>query len=150
MRHFWEEPPIVGKAGSGAVFFSHCNLKCKFCQNHQISFNGQGKDFNIEDFAKILKKIDKTNVENINLVTPTHYTSQILQAFNIYKPHKTIVWNTSGYEHNLQRLKGIVDVFLFDVKYYGNNLALHCCKANNYFEVCLKALKHYTLITINT
>ncbi len=141
MRHFWEEPTIVGKNGSGAVFFSHCNLKCKFCQNHQISFDGQGRDFSIKEFANLLKRIDATKVENINLVTPTHYTSQILQAFNIYKPQKTIVWNTSGYEHNLERLKGIVDVFLFDVKYYDNNLALHCSKAGNYFEICLKALK---------
>lgn len=141
MKHFWEEPIISGKRGSGAIFFSHCSLKCSYCQNYQISHLGQGKDFSIEEFANILKMLDESDVENINLVTPTHYTSQILQAFSIYRPKKPIVWNTSGYETNIERIKGIVDIFLFDLKYFDEALSLKYSKAKNYFKTAINAIK---------
>lgn len=141
MKHFWEEPIISGKKGSGAIFFSYCSLKCCYCQNYQISHLGQGKDFSIEEFAQILKTLDESDVENINLVTPTHYTTQILKAFEIYKPKKPIVWNTSGYETNIERLKGIVDVFLFDLKYFDEELSQKYSKAKDYFKNAIKAIK---------
>ena len=140
MKHFWEEPIISGKNGSGAIFFSFCSLKCFFCQNYQISHLGQGKDFSKEEFVKILKKVESSRVENINFVTPTHYTSEIIDCLNEYKPNLPIVWNTSGYEKDVLRLKDFVDIFLFDFKYYDNNLSLKCSKVKDYFEVCLKAL----------
>lgn len=140
MRHFWEEPVISGKKGSGAIFFSHCNLKCKYCQNYKISHLGQGKDFDVLGLVEILKKLDRANVENINFVTPTHYTTQILEALKIYKPKVPIVWNTSGYEYNIERLKGFVDIFLFDLKYFDSKLSKNYSQAQNYFEVAKNAL----------
>lgn len=140
MRHCWEEPIISGKKGSGAIFFSYCNLKCKYCQNYKISHLGQGKDFNILGLVDILKKLDNAEVENINFVTPTHYTTQILEALNIYKPKVPIVWNTSGYEHNIERLKDFVDIFLFDIKYFDKKIAQSFSCAGDYFEVTKKAL----------
>ena len=85
--------------------------------------------------------MDKSDVENINLVTPTHYTSQILKAFKIYKPNKPIVWNTSGYENNLSRLNNYVDVFLFDLKYYSGDLSQKYSGAKDYFLKTINAIK---------
>lgn len=141
MKHFWEEPVISGKKGSGAIFFSHCNLKCCYCQNYKISHLGQGKDFDTLGLVGLLKKLDESGVENINFVTPTHYTTQILEAFKIYKPKVPVVWNTSGYEHNIERLKGYVDIFLFDIKYFDCNLAQEFSCAKDYFLVATKALE---------
>jgi len=141
MRHMWEEPVISGTKGSGAIFFSHCNLKCKFCQNYEISHLGRGKDFDEEGLASLIKKVDVSGVQNINFVTPTHYTSKILEALKIYKPHVPIVWNTSGYECDMDRLKDVVDIFLFDFKYFDSELSTKYSSAKDYFEVCLRALK---------
>ena len=141
MKHFWEEPIISGKKGSGAIFFSFCSLKCFFCQNYLISHFGKGKDYSLNEVCEVLKRVERSGVENINLVTPTHYTTEILDVLKRYKPKIPIVWNTSGYEHNLERLKGVVDIFLFDFKYFSNDLAFMCSKVKNYFEVCLDALK---------
>lgn len=141
MRHFWEEPIISGKNGSGAIFLSFCSLKCLFCQNYEISHLGKGRDFSINGVSEILKLVDKSKAENINFVTPTHYTSEIIECLKIYKPKKPIVWNCSGYEQNLERLKNVVDIFLFDFKYFDDELAFKCSKVKNYFDVCLKALK---------
>lgn len=141
MKHYWEEPIISGRNGSGAIFFSFCSLKCFFCQNYKISHLGQGKNFSKEQFIDILKKIEASGVNNINLVTPTHYTTEILNTFSVYKPKLPIVWNTSGYESDISRLKNIVDVFLFDFKYFDEGLSLKCSKAKNYFSICMNALK---------
>lgn len=143
MRHCWEEPIISGVNGSGAIFFAYCSLKCCYCQNYEISHLGKGKDCTEVELAEMIKKLDCSKVENINFVTPTHYTDKILQALSIYKPSVPIVWNTSGYEtvENIERLKDVVDIFLFDFKYFDNNKALKYSKASDYFEVCLKALK---------
>lgn len=143
MRHRWEEPIISGKNGSGAIFFSNCNLKCVLCQNYQISHLGCGEDFTVLQLAELFKKLDSCNVENINLVTPTHYTTQIINALKIYKPKVPIVWNTSGYEseETIKMLKNYVDIFLFDFKYFDNEKAKLYSNAPNYFKVCLNALK---------
>ncbi len=143
MRHNWEEPIISGKKGSGAIFFSFCNLKCVYCQNFKISHLGEGKKISVMELANIFKKLEDSNVENINLVTPTHFTTQIIDALKLYKPKVPIVWNTSGYEdiNTLEMLKGYVDIFLFDFKYFSNEKAKLYSNAPNYFNVCFNALK---------
>ena len=143
MRHKWEEPVISYKNGSGAIFFSNCSLRCCYCQNYQISHLGCGKDCSVEELASFIKTLEENNVENINFVTPTHYTDKILQALDLYSPKVPVVWNTSGYEteENIQKLKNKVDIFLFDFKYCSESKAQEYSKAKNYFEVCLKALK---------
>lgn len=143
MRHMWEEPVISYKNGSGAIFFSNCSLRCCYCQNYQISHLGCGKECSVQDLANFIKKLDESNVENINFVTPTHYTDKILQALKLYTPKVPVVWNTSGYEteENIQKLKSYVDIFLFDFKYCSEQKSQEYSKAKDYFEVCLKALK---------
>ena len=143
MRHHYEEPIICPEEGSGAIFFSYCSLKCCFCQNYEISHLGCGRDFSVEELAKLFEKVEKSGVSNLNLVTPTHYTSKIIEALNLYKPKIPVVWNTSGYERveNIEKLKNYVDIFLFDFKYYNPDLAMKYSKAKDYFEVCLNALK---------
>lgn len=146
MFHKYEEPVISGSAdekGSGAVFFAGCNLKCVFCQNYKISHEGKGKIVGVKRLAKIFKKLEKHGALNINLVTPTHYTEQIKQALNIYKPNIPIVWNSGGYEtaSTIESLRGYVDVFLVDMKYADNELATRYSKAPNYVENCKAAIK---------
>lgn len=144
MRHFFEEPPICPKdKGSGAVFFSFCSLKCVFCQNYNISHEGQGKDLSIEQLVEIFKKIDKSTVANLNLVTPTHYADKIITALKNAKMHKPVVWNSSGYERaqTIEKLRGLVDVFLLDCKYYDNKIAIKYSKANGYFDYFIDVYK---------
>ena len=142
MLHFWEEPIISGDNGSGAIFFSHCNLKCVYCQNYKISSEGQGKIITQEQFIDIMKELEQLGANNINLVSPTHYTYQIIEALKKYKPKIPIVWNSSGYEDNLtiKNLKDLVDIYLVDMKYMDNNLAFNLSKAEDYPEVCKKAI----------
>ena len=142
MVHYWEEPIISGNNGSGAIFFSNCNLKCIYCQNYQISSLGEGKIVSINEFIDIIKQLESKGVNNINLVTPTHYTNQIVEALNIYKPSIPIVWNSNGYEsvETIKKLKNIVDIYLVDMKYMDNDLALNLSKAKNYPSKCKQAI----------
>lgn len=143
MVHFWEEPIISGDKGSGAIFFSGCPLKCLFCQNYEISHENQGKDITINNLISIFKYLESLNVNNINLVSPTHFTDEIIKALKIYKPKIPIVWNTSGYEkpETILKLKDYVDIFLFDLKYYDENLSLSYSKAKDYFKFASESLK---------
>lgn len=139
MLHHFEEPCISGNekgSGSGAIFFAGCNLRCVFCQNYQISHLGKGKDISIKALANIFKKLEKQGAYNINLVTPTHFTNQIIEALKIYKPNISVVWNSGGYEtvETIKRLEGLVDVYLVDLKYSSNELALKYSKAKDYVE----------------
>lgn len=142
MIHNWEEPVISGTNGSGAIFFSNCNLKCVFCQNYQISHEGKGKYFTIQKLAKEFELLEKQGVHNINLVTPTHYTDQIIAALDIYKPNIPIIWNTNGYEtvETINKLKNYVDIFLFDLKYVSPEISQKYSAAYNYFEVASQAI----------
>ena len=142
MLHGWEEPIISGTKGSGAIFFSHCNLKCVYCQNKQISADGLGREISIDGFINIIKELESAGAHNINLVTPTHYTEQIITAFNIYKPSIPVVWNSSGYENVeiIKRLKDIVDIYLVDMKYMDNNLAFTLSSAKDYPKKCAEAI----------
>lgn len=144
--HDFEEPCISGKKGSGTVFFSNCNLNCIFCQNYEISQEGKGKEIEIEELAEIFLKQQKRKVENINLVTPTSYVPQIIEAIKIAKNNGLnipIVYNTNGYEkvETLRMLEGYIDIYLPDLKYYYNELAKKYSKIDNYFEIATKTLK---------
>ena len=139
MFHHYEEPIISGpdnSKGSGAIFFTGCNLKCAFCQNFPISHNNKGRNISVKKLAHIFKRLEKKGALNINLVTPSHFTNQIIDALKIYKPHIPIVWNSNGYEKKdtIEKLKEFVDVFLVDLKYMDNALAGKYSKANNYVE----------------
>ena len=136
MLHFWEEPCISGKNGSGAIFFSGCNLKCVFCQNYEISNNLTGKNYSVNDLVNIFKDLELRGAENINLVIPTPYVDKIIDALKIYKPQIPIVYNCSGYEdiNSIKLLNGLVDIYLVDCKYFDNNIAIKYSSANNYFN----------------
>ena len=142
MLHEWEEPIISGERGSGAIFFSHCSLKCLYCQNCEISSFGEGKELSVEQLAEIFKDLEKAGANNINLVSPTHYLNEIISAFKIYKPKIPIVWNTSGFEtvETIKKLKNYVDIFLTDLKYFSPELSKDFSKAENYFEFASKAI----------
>lgn len=143
MLHKYEEPIISGSnKGSGAIFFSGCNLKCVFCQNHPISQGGKGKIVTIPEFVDMIKKLEKRGAHNINLVSPTQFAFQIASALKIYKPKIPVVWNSNGYETEemLEMLRGLVDIFLVDFKYSDNSLALKYSGALDYVEVSTKAL----------
>lgn len=141
MLHYFEEPPISGKNGSGAIFFSSCTLKCVYCQNYNISTCADGKEVSTETLVSLFKQLENAGANNINLVTPTHYTEQIIEALNIYKPKIPIVWNTSGYEsaETIKRLKDYVDIYLTDFKYFSSELSKKLSLAPNYFEECSRA-----------
>lgn len=143
--HDFEEPCISGEKGSGTVFFSNCNLNCVFCQNYEISQLGKGKEITIEKLANIFLKQQEKEVENINLVTPTSYVPQIIEALKIAKKEGLklpIVYNTNGYENieTIKMLEGYVDVYLPDLKYAENELAKKYSKVNNYFEIATEAI----------
>ena len=139
----WEEPIISGTKGSGAIFFSGCNLKCCFCQNYKISNEGFGKEISVERLAEIFCELEQKGVHNINLVSPSHYVPQIESALKIYNPKIPIVWNSNGYEsvETLERVAKFADIFLMDMKFYDENLSQKYCKAKNYFDVASKAIK---------
>ena len=144
--HDFEEPCISGKKGSGTVFFSNCNMNCIFCQNYEISQLGKGKEITIEELSNIFLKQQKKGVENINLVTPTSYAYQIIEAIKIARNNGLrlpIVYNTNGYENvqTIKDLKGYVDIYLPDLKYAENDLAYKYSKIGNYFEIATDAIK---------
>ena len=144
--HHFEEPCISGKHGSGTVFFSNCNLNCVYCQNYEISQEGKGKEISIEKLADIFMKQQNRQAENINLVTPTSYALQIIEAIKIAKRkglHIPIIYNTNGYENieTLQLLEGYIDVYLPDLKYYDNEIGKKYSKVDNYFEIATKAIQ---------
>lgn len=144
--HMFEEPCISGKNGSGTIFFSHCNLHCMFCQNYEISQNiKKGKEVTIEELSNIMLEQQKNKAENINLVTPTMYTYQIKEAIKLAREKGLsipIIYNSNGYEkvETLIDLEGYIDVYLPDLKYYSNEMAIKYSKAPNYFEVSSKAI----------
>lgn len=144
--HNFEEPCISGEKGSGTVFFSNCNFNCVYCQNYEISQQGKGKEVTIEELAEIFLKQQERNVENINLVTPTSYVPQIIEALKIAKSKGLklpIVYNTNGYENieTLKMLEGYIDIYLPDLKYAEDDLGKRYSKIDNYFEIATKAIK---------
>jgi putative pyruvate formate lyase activating enzyme len=144
--HNYEEPCISGKNGSGTVFFSNCNLNCIYCQNYEISQLGKGKEITIEHLAQIFIKQQEKNVNNINLVTPTMYIPQIIEAIKIARKkglNIPIIYNSNGYENveTIKKLNGYIDIYLPDLKYYSNEIAKKYSKIDNYFETAISAIK---------
>lgn len=144
--HNFEEPCISGKKGSGTVFFSNCNLNCVYCQNYEISQQGKGKEITIEELSNIFLKQQEKGVENINLVTPTSYVPQIIEALKIAKSQGLklpIVYNTNGYENieTIKKLEGYIDIYLPDLKYAENDIGKKYSKIENYFETATIAIK---------
>lgn len=143
--HMFEEPCITGKNGSGTVFFSHCNLNCVYCQNYEISQLQNGKEISIQELADIFIEQQNKGAENINLVTPTMYVYQIIEAIKIAKANGLkipIVYNSNGYEsvETIKLLNGFIDVYLPDLKYSDNSLAKEYSNVNNYFEIATNAI----------
>lgn len=141
--HFWEEPCISGKNGSGTVFFSGCTLDCVFCQNYDISHGGFGKTITYQRLADIFKELEEKVAHNINLVTPTHFVPAIIRALDIYKPNIPIVYNSGGYDsaEEIKALKGYIDIFLMDLKYLSGERAALYSGAPDYPECALAAIK---------
>lgn len=144
--HNYEEPCISGKNGSGTIFFSNCNLSCIYCQNYKISQLGKGYELSVEELANIMLEQQEKGVNNINLVTPTMYAYQIIEAIKIAKKNGLnipIVYNTNGYENvkTIQDLNGYIDIYLPDLKYYSNELSKKYSKVDNYFKYTTEAIK---------
>lgn len=143
--HMWEEICISGDEGSGTIFFAGCNLKCIYCQNSKISRGAIGKQVTTKELADSMIVLQEKGANNINLVTPTHYVPQIIEALDLAKQNGLklpVVYNTSSYEttETIKMLDGYVDVYLPDCKYYDNKLAWDFSKADGYFDVAIKAI----------
>lgn len=143
--HRWEEPVISGTNGSGTVFFSHCNLKCIFCQNKKISTGGYGKVISNERLKEIFLELQEKGAHNINLVTPTPFVPLIADVLQEIKGKELmipVVYNTSSYENveTIKIMNGLVDIYLADLKYYSNELGLKYSRCSNYFEIASKAI----------
>ena len=143
--HFGEEKVLVGKGGSGTIFFSSCNLACLFCQNWEISQLRLGKEFQKEQFAQIMLDLQNQGCENINFVSPTIWVPQILEALIIARKkglHLPLVYNSSGYDkvETLKILKGIIDIYLPDLKYSSNEKGAVYSQVSDYWQVAQEAL----------
>ena len=144
--HHWEEPPISGSGGSGTVFFSNCSLHCVYCQNEPLSSGRAGKAVSVQRLAELFLELEGQGAHNINLVTPTHYVPQVIEAVSLARAASMslpIVYNTSGYESlaTLELLAGVADIYLTDFKYASAALAARYSNAPDYPQVALAALK---------
>ena len=141
--HFGEEPCITGTRGSGTVFFSGCNLRCVFCQNHEISRGQEGKPVTVQRLGEIFLELQDQGVHNINLVTPTHYTSAIAEALDRVQLEIPVAWNSSGYDtpESLRLLEGKVQIYMPDFKYSDHHMAKAYSAAPDYPEVARAAIK---------
>lgn len=138
----WEEPCISGSKGALAIFFSGCNLRCDFCQNYKISHECKGDEYSPEEFAQFLKGFDLSRFSSIDLITPTHFSTLLCEAFKNFKSPIPIVWNSSAYEKTeiIDKISAFVDVFLPDLKYFDSNLSKKLSFAEDYFEKASKAI----------
>jgi len=144
--HFGEESVLVGQHGSGTIFLTWCNLKCSYCQNYEISITGKGNVISGKDCAKIMLHLQKHGCHNINFVTPTHFTPQLVKAIKIATEDGLklpIIWNCGGYEHVevIKLLEGIIDIYMPDIKYSREDSAKTYSHAADYFERCKEAVK---------
>lgn len=142
--HMWEEPCVSGQKGSGTIFFAGCNLRCRFCQNYDITVKPHGVKVTVEQLADLFLYVQSLGVANINLVTASHFADKVAIALRLVKPHLTIpvVYNTSSYEKvdTIRLFDGLVDVYLPDLKFCDQTLASNFAGAPNYFEVATKAI----------
>jgi len=144
--HFGEELPLVGMHGSGTIFITSCNLGCVFCQNYDISHLGEGYEISLERFAQMMIELQNMGCHNINFVTPTHVVPQILEALLIAVREGLkipLVYNTGGYDlvETLELLEGVFDIYMPDFKFSDSEVAARLCKARDYPQVAMKAIK---------
>jgi putative pyruvate formate lyase activating enzyme len=144
--HFGEESCLVGRCGSGTIFFAYCNLKCSFCQNYEISHLAEGKEITPQDLSLAMLKLQKIGCHNINLVTPTHFTPQILEALKLAIESGLklpLVYNCGGYESEevVDILEGVIDIYMPDVKFSSSEAAGNFSQAPDYFSNLRKVLK---------
>ncbi len=144
--HFGEEPELIGRHGSGTIFFTNCNLGCIYCQNYDISHLGYGKEITVEELAKQMLFLQEIECHNINLVTPTHFVPQIVHAIEIAKKQGLnipIVYNCGGYENIevIKLLEGTIDIYMPDIKYSDNEIAKKYSNAGDYFERVKESIK---------
>ena len=141
--HLWEEPPISGQYGTGAVFFSGCTLRCAYCQNGDISHRNQGRPFPPAMLADSLRRLVDEGMQTISFITATPYLHQVLDTLELYRPPLPIVWNTSGYEtvETVRALDGAVDVYLPDLKHHSEAMGRLCAKAPDYFAHASEAIR---------
>jgi len=143
--HFWEEPCISGKSGSGTVFFSHCNMGCVFCQNYKISTLGEGRNITKNELYDTFMSLQEQGANNINLVTPTHYIPQIVDVLKYAKNNGLkipVLYNSGGYENPdaLRLLEGLIDIYLPDMKYFSDKYAILYSNAPEYFKTAKTAI----------
>ena len=146
MPHFGEEAPLVGERGSGAIFFSYCNLRCVFCQTYEISHLGHGRPVSIKELAGIMITLQKEGCHNINLITPSHVVPQILAALALAIEdglNIPLVYNTGGYDSidTLRLLEGVIDIYMPDFKYWDEKIAERFSKVKDYPRVVKAAIK---------
>ena len=144
-QYLGEEPPISGTKGSGVIFFSHCTMKCTYCQNYKFSQNGAGYPVTADILSKAMLSLKMSGCHNINLVTPSHYLPSILESLLLAKESSLdipIVYNTSGYESKeaLELLDGVVDIYLADMRYCDNNLSRTYSMSEDYVDVNRSAI----------
>ncbi|RKY38157.1 MAG: radical SAM protein [Candidatus Omnitrophota bacterium] len=144
--HFGEEPELVGRGGSGTIFFSWCNLGCIYCQNYPISHLGEGREVSKEELAEMMITLQDNGAENINFVTPTHVVAQIVEALSLAIQKGLslpLVYNCGGYEsvETLKVIEGVFDIYMPDVKYSDDSVASKLSSAPNYWEVVKEVLK---------
>lgn len=141
--HLWEEPPISGSHGTGAVFFSGCTLRCVYCQNGDISHRNEGRPFTPRELSDALKRLTDLGVHTLSFITGTPFVPRILEALELWHPPLPLVWNTSGYEtvDTLRRLEGVIDVYLPDLKHFSARAGRLCAAAPDYFAVTSAAIK---------
>ena len=143
--HFYEEPVISGINGSGAIFFSYCNLKCIFCQNYEISWEHIGKEISVKKFSDICIRLQNEGAHNINLVTPTHFIPLVKEGLILAKKKGLsipVVYNCSGYENveALKMLDGLIDIYMPDFKYWDDDIAFKYSKCNDYKKYAIDAI----------
>ncbi len=141
--HLWEEPPVSGTRGTGAVFFSGCTLRCVYCQNGDISHRNEGRPFSPRELSDALKRLTDQGVHTLSFITGTPFVPRILEALELWRPPLPLVWNTSGYEtvDTLRRLEGVIDVYLPDLKHFSTRAGRLCAAAPDYFAVTSAAIK---------
>ena len=140
--HLWEEPPVSGVRGTGAVFFSGCTLRCLYCQNGEISHHVRGRLFSPRALSDALKRLADLGVHTISFITGSPVVPRILDALDLWRPPLPLVWNTSGYEtvETLRLLDGVMDVYLPDFKHFSSRAGQLCAGAPDYFETASAAI----------
>ena len=141
--HLWEEPPVSGTRGTGAVFFSGCTLRCVYCQNAEISHTGLGRAFTPRELSDALKRLAGLGVHSISFITATPFVPRLLDTLELWRPPLPLVWNSSGYEtvETLRLLDGVIDVYLPDLKHFSPRAGRLCAGAPDYFSAASAALK---------